>query len=72
MQLAADNEIKGGWLLQMSAEGDLGDMEGLENGAGNGADMLLDDSGAGAADDAVSILRAVSALNVQNLAPKTW
>lgn len=38
----------------MSAEGDMGDMEGLENGAGNGADMLLDDSGAGAADDAVS------------------
>lgn len=32
----------------------MGDMEGLENGAGNGADMLLDDSGAGAADDAVS------------------
>jgi hypothetical protein len=40
----------------MSAEGDMGDMEGLENGAGNGADMLLDDSGAGAADDAVSLL----------------
>ncbi|XP_065342744.1 polyadenylate-binding protein 2-like isoform X2 [Cloeon dipterum] len=36
----------------MSAEADMGDMEGLENGAGNGADMLLDDSGAGAADDA--------------------
>lgn len=34
----------------------MGDMEGLENGAGNGADMLLDDSGAGAADDAVSLL----------------
>jgi hypothetical protein len=42
------------FVLQMSAEGDMGDMEGLENGAGNGADMLLDDSGAGAADDAVS------------------
>jgi hypothetical protein len=38
----------------MSAEAELGDMEGLENGAGPGAEGLMDESGAGGADDAVS------------------